>query len=300
MGEYYVADSYKNFEYDETKAYEKSGKLYVDAKCKCDRCMNGVFVCRVENNQPVPHPAYGGVCLKCGGTGFVKKSIRLYTAKEKAALDRQAIRRAEKKAEEEKNNNERLAKESEANKREWLEKNGFNEEGITYVAIGNTYEIKETLKEKGCRFSPVLKWHCAEKFDLPEDYKWIEVKFDDVLEWNMYQKNAYFFETAKSFVEKLEAQAEGPSKSEYVGEVGERLRNITAIYKSCRGFEGRFGWTNIYTFESEENILVWFTSSELTLKKGDIVNLTGTIKKHEEFRGVKTTQLSRCIVKTIA
>ena len=99
MGEYYVADSYKNFEYDETKAYEKSGKLYVDAKCKCDRCMNGVFVCRVENNQPVPHPAYGGVCLKCGGTGFVKKSIRLYTAKEKASLDRQAIRRAEKKAE---------------------------------------------------------------------------------------------------------------------------------------------------------------------------------------------------------
>ena len=115
----------------------------------------------------------------------------------------------------------------------------------------------------------------------------------------MYQKNAYFFETAKSFVEKMEAQAEGPSKSEYVGEVGDRLRNITAIYKSGRGFEGRFGWTNIYTFESEENVLVWFTTKELDFEKGQTVDLTGTIVAHDEFRGVKTTKINRCIVKPI-
>lgn len=299
MGNYYVANSYKNFEYDEDKAYTKSGKLYVDAKCKCDRCVKGVYVTRVENGQPVPHPAYGGVCLKCNGTGVVSKSIRLYTAKEKATMDRQAMLRAERKEKAAEEAKREAEAQSEQNKSEWLEKNGFSAEGITYVAVGNTYEIKEMLKEQGCRFSPVLKWHCAEKFDLPEDYKWIEVKFDDVMEWNAYHKNAYFFESAKAFVEKAIAQAEGPSNSEYVGKVGERLRNVTAVYKSARGFEGRYGYTNIYTFESGENILVWFTTSELSLKKGDIVDLTGTIKKHEEFRGVKTTQLSRCKVVTI-
>ena len=48
-----------------------------------------------------------------------------------------------------------------------------------------------------------------------------------------------------------------------------------------------------------ENVLVWFTSVDLDFEKGQAVDLTGTIKKHEEFRGVKTTQLSRCIIKTI-
>ena len=33
-----VAKSYVGYEYDETKAYEKNGKMYVSARCKCDRC----------------------------------------------------------------------------------------------------------------------------------------------------------------------------------------------------------------------------------------------------------------------
>lgn len=47
------------------------------------------------------------------------------------------------------------------------------------------------------------------------------------------------------------------------------------------------------------NELVWFTAKELDFKKGDIIDLTGTVKKHKEFRGIKTTQLSRCILKKI-
>jgi hypothetical protein len=46
-------------------------------------------------------------------------------------------------------------------------------------------------------------------------------------------------------------------------------------------------------------VLVWFTAKDLDLEKGAVVDLTGTVKKHEEFRGVKTTQLSRCIIKEV-
>ena len=46
-----VAKSYEGYEYDETKAYEKNGKIYVSARCKCDRCTKGVYVTRVENGS---------------------------------------------------------------------------------------------------------------------------------------------------------------------------------------------------------------------------------------------------------
>ena len=95
------------------------------------------------------------------------------------------------------------------------------------------------------------------------------------------------------------AELMGPSLSEFVGEVGERLRNYTAVFKSTRGFMGNYGWTNIHTFQVGDDILVWFTAKDCSLEKGTVVDLTGTVKKHEEFRGVKTTQLSRCIIKEV-
>jgi hypothetical protein len=62
---------------------------------------------------------------------------------------------------------------------------------------------------------------------------------------------------------------------------------------------GNYGWTNIHTFQIGDDILVWFTAKDCSLEKGTVVDLTGTVKKHEEFRGVKTTQLSRCIIKEV-
>lgn len=183
----------------------------------------------------------------------------------------------------------------------WLEKNGFNTETeVTYVIWGDdTYSIKDWLKEQGCKFNPVLKWHSPVQFDLPEGFGMIAFQFDELAEWDENCFDVFFYEDAKAKVERKVREAEGPSLSEFVGEVGERLRNLTAVYKSCRGFMGKYGWTNIYTFQSGENILVWFTATDCDLEYGTIVDLTGTVKKHEEFRGVKTTQLSRCIIKEV-
>ena len=181
---------------------------------------------------------------------------------------------------------------------QWFEKNGFSADGFTYCVFGeDTYSIKEWLKEQGCKFHPWLKWHCAEPIDVPVGYGMICFSFDEVGEWE--NGVPFYKESAKALVERRFKEAEGPSLSEYVGEVGDRLRHITAIYKSTRGFSGRFGWTNIHTFQIGEDVLVWFTSVDLDLEKGQVVDLSCTIKKHEEFRGVKTTQLSRCIVKGV-
>lgn len=185
-------------------------------------------------------------------------------------------------------------------KAEWLERNGFGEDGLTWCVFGDdTFAIKDKLKEMGCKFSPTLMWHSAVPLDMPVGYGMISFAFDDIMEWNEEQNNAFFFENAKERIERKFREAAGPSLSEFVGEVGERLRNKTVVLKSMRGFAGKFGWTNIYTFADGDNELVWFTAKELEYKKGDVIDLTGTIVAHEEFRGVCTTKINRCIVKRI-
>lgn len=182
----------------------------------------------------------------------------------------------------------------------WLEKNGFSMDGITYSIYGeDTYSIKEWLKEQGCKFHPLLKWHTPKAIELPAGYGLIPFKFEDIFEWDESQQTAYYYESAKEMIDRKIKEAEGPSLSEFHGVVGERLRHVTAIYKSTRGFSGNYGWTNIHTFQIGEDVLVWFTQVDLDLEKGCIIDLSATVKKHEEFRGVKTTQLSRCIVKAV-
>lgn len=296
---YFVADSYKGFEFDETKAYEKSGKLYVRATQKCDRCVNGVFVCRVENGEPVAHPAYNGVCLKCGGTGIISKEIRLYNEKEKAAMDRQTEARANKKDEARRAELAKLQAESEQNKRAWMEKEGFAD--IVYCVGGdNTYAIKDKLKELGCRFNPVLKWYATAPVDIPIGYTVISFSFDDLYEWSPMLKKACPKSDAAARVEQAFREAEGPSLSEHMGTVGERLRDITAIFHGSRGFEGRFGYTYIHTFTVGDNVLTWFTAKELAFEIGAVINITGTVKDHTEYNGVKQTVLNRCIIREIA
>jgi hypothetical protein len=302
MEKYFVADSYKDFQYDVNKAYENSkGKLVVNATCKCDRCSGrGLFATGVRNMELVISPVDGGVCYKCNGTGIEEKTSRLYTEKEKAAMDRATENRRKAK---EKKDAERIAKneaDSEINKAEWLTKNCFSADGFTYCVCGDdTYAIKDKLKEMGCRFDPILKWHCDKEIELPEGYSLLPIAFDEIMKWEPQLKNAFYLEEAKATVERKMREAAGPSLSQYVGEVGERLRNITAVYKSQRGFAGAYGWTNIFTFESGDDVLVWFTATDLDLEVGQTVDLSGTVKKHEEFRGVKTTQLSRCKITVI-
>lgn len=179
----------------------------------------------------------------------------------------------------------------------WLEKNGFSEDGFTYSIVGeDTYSIKDWLKEQGCKYHPFLGWHYDRPLELPEGFDTVCFSFDEICIWDEKAQTAWYKEKSKEVVERKLKEAAGPSLSEYIGSVGERLYHLTAIYKSTRGFIGSYGWTHIHTFQMGEDILVWFTQKGLNFERGQTIDLTATVKKHEEFRGVKTTQLSRCIV----
>jgi len=83
------------------------------------------------------------------------------------------------------------------------------------------------------------------------------------------------------------------SNSEWVGYVGERII-MTGNCKCVTSWENQFGVTYMYKFVTEEgNVFTWKTGK--SLNEGTLT-LKGTIKAHNEFRGAKETELTRCKV----
>ena len=293
-----VANSYEGYEYDETKAYEKNGKMYVSARCKCDRCTKGVYVTRVENGQLIPHPAFGGVCLKCGGSGFITKEVRLYTDKEFEQMEKASIKAAEKREAA----REQKMKAKYANKREkWLEENCFNANLTTFVYFpADSFEVKDSLKDAGFRFSKNLLWHIA---NIPEGYedKVVEIALDQVAEIGAWGEG-FYRPGARTFVDDIlkNCRPVEESTSEWLFEEKERFYDYAVVLKSVRGMETRFGWTQLVKFEDANgNILQWWTAVEIKAEVGDYVLLTGTVKAHDEYKGVKSTTVTRCKIKAV-
>jgi len=93
-------------------------------------------------------------------------------------------------------------------------------------------------------------------------------------------------------------------KSNFVGEVGEKVPLLNLTIQNISGFEGSFGWTNIYRLTDDKgNIFTKFGTinprfitddSEVTeIEKGAIVSFTAEIKKHDTYRDAKQTVLGR-------
>ena len=290
-----VAKSYSGYEYDETKAYEKGGKLYVHATCKCDRCTNGVFVTRVENGKPIPHPYAQGVCFKCQGAGYITKEVRLYTDKEYEQMEKAAERAKEKKKA------EREAKmlEEFAHKKEvWLKTNGFNEDEETYVIIEkDSYAIKDELKDAGFHWNNFLRRWMRGSAEGYED-KVVKVDAAAILEFSAWG-DGHYFSNAKEYVDGLIAanNSEPEYPSEYVGNVGDRdTFRLTVTH--IGGFQGRYGFSYAYSFKDEDgNLFTWFTAKNIEREVGDNISLTGTIKSHQVYNGQKVTYITRCTIK---
>ena len=273
---------------------ENDKKAYIEQKC--DRCGGrGLIAARVENGHIIPIPVDGGVCYKCNGTGTIGIWVKAYTEKEYksyVAAQEKAKERKAKAAEEKK---QALMKESEENKKEKLVEFGYDPENpVIYMIVGNTYSIKDELKEMGCRFDRALGWYSAHPIEIPEGYFIATLPFDEAFDWNALNKRFYIKEGVKEVAEAAQMKVMPESKSEYIGEVKDRLRDLSVTLTGVRQMDGYYGTTTIYTFEMGDNVLVWMTSTSQNIEVGEHVLLTGTVKEHSEFRGVKQTKLSRC------
>lgn len=92
-------------------------------------------------------------------------------------------------------------------------------------------------------------------------------------------------------------------QSEWLGKEKERLRDLPV------NFDGAFvvganayGETVLVSFHTDEgHVLKWFTNKGLgrPAETGERLLLTGTVKKHDEYKGVRQTVLTRCEIQPL-
>ena len=180
-------------------------------------------------------------------------------------------------------------------KTEWLELSGFSQLEVTYIVLGNSYAIRDILKANNFKYSPLLRWHApTADFELPEGCSYYELKYSEFFTWDEDQKTSFLLEGSRERLETLFAPVLSKN-SQWIGEIGERFYDIQVVVKNISGYDTAYGYKYIYTFEDQnENVYTWFTNSHQSIAIDNVALLTGTLKAHVEYKGVRTNQLTRC------
>lgn len=110
---------------------------------------------------------------------------------------------------------------------------------------------------------------------------------------------AYNRETEKKQREATRKQTE--AQSNWVGSMGDRIEIKDASLKLVTSWYTDYGYTYLYKIvDNNGNIFTWKTGKWLgndeCIPEDAKITLKGTIKTHNEFRGTKQTELTRCKV----
>lgn len=99
------------------------------------------------------------------------------------------------------------------------------------------------------------------------------------------------------FEAERKARYDREKTSEFFGEVGKRdVWKLTVL--KVTDLQSDFGASHLHRFVDEKgNIATWFSSSQ-SLEIGKTYQIRGSVKKHEEYKGVKQTMLTRCSIET--
>lgn len=235
-----------------------------------------------------------GRCFACNGSGFNYCKIKIYTDEHRKKLDKEAIKRRNKKIQTRKNNSEKLNK-------EFFDEKGFNAEGKTWALINTGFvpkELDEELISKGAK--RFWGWNVYLFKEPQTDYDCIELDAKDICKQDVSEVyvDIDYIILQKLLDEKKESERKAVAeKSDYFGSVGDKVKDLELTYLRKVHYETQFGWMSIYLFEdSDGNQFKWNTSSgfEHALDEGEKIKINGTIKAHSEYNGIKQTVLTRC------
>lgn len=279
---------------------DKNGTQYFHHTSTCGRC-NGTGIISYYI------PLNGGECYECWGSGIVEWNSKEYTPEYEAKLQAQREKRFEKKKAAE------MAKASEKNAK-FFENNGFTPDGKTYFVLGNTYDAKDELKAKGAKWDNASRhWHMSTKpegfetleFDVTELY---DSNYAGVYECHLWKRfdcdedNDNYISRIERAEEQLKAKK---STSTHVGTVGAKLE-VNVTYTSTAAWSNNYGYswesqtTYLHTFKDEQgNVFIWKTGNGIQSNQGTKMILKGTIKSHDEYKGIKQTVMTRCKVEEV-
>lgn len=246
----------------------------------------------------------GWTCFACGGSGKAEGlSIRKeYTPEHQAKLDAAKEKRDAKKAAERKTEQQQEFEKAAEKRQEWMQQNGFDKDGFTYVFTGKTFHLKDQLKEMGARFCSQLGWH----IDHPvEGFKMVPVHMQFVTtidSWgNTHFRNDVDYQ---AYIQEKIIENGLFHASEWIGEIGKRIElELTLVNVSTFNYKHGFGAVlmTIYNLEDAAgNVFVWKTSGILLNEETDREVAVGekhliraTVKEHCEYKGTKQTVLTR-------
>lgn len=206
-----------------------------------------------------------------------------------------------------------LRKMSPAEIQEMYKREGFDTDGNAWVVIGDTYPVKDKIKEDGGYFNRMLGWHFP--FE-PKNWRTVKVNAKDfynfeerrATSWRndiTYEDIGYQYD-AKQVVDKKKNEyvkdnkdADPNSPIAVYGDVGD-VADITVTFDSKeRSYYGLPSWYQgtdtryEYTFIDDfGNKVKWTSTIEYDFTKGQKVHLIGKIKG----KYARTLVLSRCKV----
>lgn len=177
---------------------------------------------------------------------------------------------------------------------ETREKNCFDAEWNTYVyCLADSYAVKETLKQYGFRYHPILKWHIAAVPDIYADSV-VKIRLQDIGQLTSYGKIEFFIK-AGDIVKDLCAASQPAPAGNYVGEQKSRIKDYPVYFIESNTFEGYYGTSTCYTFNDDNgNTLTWMTTTTPDLVEGEHYLMSAGIKSHKVYQGKKVTYVNRC------
>lgn len=297
---------------------DKNGTKYYHNSCPCLKCGGNGYIKAFSYVE-------GGICFECNGSGINEWESKEYTPEYEQKLIERRQKANEKRLE------KRKAESAERNK-EFFKQHGFNENGKTYVALGNTYAIKDDLKAKGFKYKEYMGgWYSPVEV---EGVDTLEISVDDIFfkdcsdtyEWNSMVKNFYidgqltecpdvyvegltWHFKAEDLVKKANTeyveQNSKPNESEYVANVGDKIEIELTVDREVECNYG-VGYRTVTSYlyimhDNKGNVVTWKASNCMVVgdkyvQSGDTVTLKGTVKEHSVYNGVKQTVLTRCKV----
>lgn len=244
--------------------YQVNGKLYTRAKRKCGKCGGtGQYL-------------HFGECYTCHGTGYVIEEVRLYTKEEMVELRAQV--------------REELKSTEAEDKARWLTRHNFTADGRTYIVLGDSFLIKDHLKELGFQYSDYIKWHAPSCADAAVRVQ--EIQIDDFYAWAPGTKS--YVITAEGRDRFAAMYADEPLNSEWYGSVGEKITRVKVTLHKTRVVTTDWGDAVVFSFvDADKHLFSWRTMSAPDIPSGEFY-LTAAIKSHGTCRnGDKVTYIQR-------
>lgn len=104
------------------------------------------------------------------------------------------------------------------------------------------------------------------------------------------------YQAQKAEQERQRALQQASEKnSNHIGAIGDRIEIDVHSFECVTSWETQYGVTRIYKIvDTNGNVYTWKTSNYVS--EDDIAKVKATVKSHNEYRGIKQTEITRCKV----